>query len=91
MNDATQRLIDRFKETRDEVWLTQAALNCIHSDEPLPDGIVWYINDVLLRREKKLSSQLKKRDTINRRDWYIREVRDLIYYLRQPAQATLPE
>ena len=79
MNDATQRLIDRYKETRDEVWLTQAALNCIHSDEPIPDGIIWYINDVLLKREKKVSIGLKKRDTINRNERYIREVRDLVF------------
>lgn len=79
MNEATQRLIDRFKETRNEIWLTQAALNCIHSDEPLPDGITWYIHELLLRREKELHIDLKKRDTINHNEWYIREVRDLIF------------
>jgi len=70
-------LIDRWKNTGEKVWLTQAALHFIDSREPLPPGIRAYIRHVLIEKEKQESP--KKYNTKRRDEWYIREVRDLIF------------
>ena len=71
--------IDRWKKTGDEVWLTQAALHCFENRKPIPPDIRIYIRGVLMEREEQVSRPAKKHATKQWQEWYIREVRDLIF------------
>lgn len=79
LDETAQKLIDCWKDTREEVWLTRAALHCFESRQPIPPGIRAYIRKLLLDREKQVSKPLKKQHTKHRNEWFIREVRDLIF------------